>query len=82
MSEIKPDHGRPPGDEPVTARSPLRLRAVLSVITLVWAGAATVLFVVLGVRDGGALYWALGAVCLIIVVTAAIDLRVIARRSR
>ncbi|KAB2339208.1 DUF6343 family protein [Actinomadura rudentiformis] len=78
-----PDHHRqPPGDEPLTARSPLRLRAVLAGIALVWAGAAAVLFVVLGSRNGGALNWSLAVVCLVIVAVSAIDLLVIARRTR
>ncbi|MFI0450241.1 DUF6343 family protein [Actinomadura sp. 6N118] len=77
-------HRQPPGDEPATARSPLRLRAVLSVIALVWAGAAAVLFVFLGRRGEGesALFWGLAVVCVVIIVVAAIDLVVIARRAR
>ncbi|GAA2628583.1 DUF6343 family protein [Actinomadura fulvescens] len=83
MNVPGPDHHRqPPGDEPVTACSPLRLRVVLSLTALVWAGAAAILFVVLGSRNGGALNWSLAVVCLVIVLVSAIDLLVISRRLR
>ncbi|MEU7554770.1 DUF6343 family protein [Streptomyces sp. NPDC044571] len=58
------------GNEPVTARSPLRLRFWLSLWGLVWAAAGTAAFSMVG-RPG----WA--AACGVVAVLAAIDLMVV-----
>ncbi|MFD7627231.1 DUF6343 family protein [Streptomyces sp. NPDC059851] len=60
------------GNEPVNARSPLRLRFWLSLWGLVWAAAGTVLFSLAG-RPG----WA--AACGVVAVLAAVDMTVVAR---
>ncbi|MFI0481203.1 DUF6343 family protein [Actinomadura sp. 9N215] len=73
---------RPEGREPLDARSPLRLRAVLAGVALVGTAAGAVVFAVAALRgdDDGA--WAAAAVCAAVAVIAAIDLIVIARRAR
>ena len=63
------------GNEPVHARSPLRMRRVFAVWGLVWAVAGTVLFAVVG--EPG---WAI--VLGVVAVVAAVDLAVIAHRIR
>ncbi|MEV4193962.1 DUF6343 family protein [Streptomyces toxytricini] len=63
------------GNEPVTARSPLRLRFWLSLWGLVWAGAGAALFA-LADRPG----WA--AFCAVVALLAAVDLVVVVRRIR
>ncbi|MFJ3964375.1 DUF6343 family protein [Streptomyces sp. NPDC090036] len=60
------------GNEPVTARSPLRLRFWLGVWGLVWASAGTAVFSVVG-RPG----WA--ATCGVLAVVVAVDLFMIVR---
>lgn len=60
------------GNEPVTARSPLRLRFWLGVWGLVWAAAGTALFSLVG-RPG----WA--AACGVLAVVVAVDLFMIVR---
>ncbi|MFF4265393.1 DUF6343 family protein [Streptomyces virginiae] len=60
------------GNEPVTARSPLRLRFWLGVWGLVWAAAGTALFSLVG-RPG----WA--AACGALAVVVAVDLVMIVR---
>ncbi|MGW6571267.1 DUF6343 family protein [Streptomyces sp. NPDC054945] len=60
------------GNEPVTARSPLRLRFWLGVWGLVWAAAGTALFSLVG-RPG----WA--AACGTLTVVVAVDLFMIVR---
>ncbi|MFD5412712.1 DUF6343 family protein [Streptomyces nojiriensis] len=60
------------GNEPVTARSPLRLRFWLGVWGLVWAAAGTALFSLVG-RPG----WA--AACGALTVVVAVDLFMIVR---
>ncbi|MFJ7586254.1 DUF6343 family protein [Streptomyces sp. NPDC097617] len=60
------------GNEPVTARSPLRLRFWLGVWGLVWAAAGTVVFSLVG-RSG----WA--AACGVLAVVVAVDLFMIVR---
>ncbi|TDC95281.1 hypothetical protein E1285_07450 [Actinomadura sp. 7K507] len=64
----------------MTARSPLRLRAILSGIALLGTAAAAVLFALTAQREGDGGLWAVAAVCAAIAVIAAIDLVVIARR--
>ncbi|MEU9161151.1 DUF6343 family protein [Streptomyces sp. NPDC048424] len=63
------------GNEPVTARSPLRLRFWLGVWGLVWAAAGTVVFSLVG-RPG----WA--AACGVLAVVVAVDLFMIVRHMR
>lgn len=60
------------GNEPVTARSPLRLRFWLGVWGLVWAAAGTALFSLVG-RPG----WA--AACGVLAVVVTVDLFMIVR---
>jgi hypothetical protein len=75
-------HRQPRGTEPLTARSPLRLRAGMSVIALVAATIATILFL-LDVRgDGGTGSGVAAAICAVLALIALIDLLVIARRLR
>ncbi|TYC16901.1 hypothetical protein FXF65_07710 [Actinomadura syzygii] len=66
----------------MTARSPLRLRAILSGIALVGTAAAAVLFAVRAQSGGGDGAWAAAAICAGVALIAALDLVVIARRSR
>ena len=61
------------------ARSPLQLRAILSAVALVGAVAAAILFA-LGADGDGA--WAAAAICTMVALIAAVDLVVIAKRSR
>lgn len=63
------------GNEPVTARSPLRLRFWLSLWGLIWAAAGTAAFTLAG-RPG----WA--AACGVVAVLAALDLVVVLRHIR
>ncbi|MFF3015126.1 DUF6343 family protein [Streptomyces sp. NPDC057939] len=63
------------GNEPVTARSPLRLRFWLSLWGLIWAAAGTVAFA-LAARPG----WA--AACGVVALLAAVDLVVVTRHIR
>ncbi|MEU8775355.1 DUF6343 family protein [Streptomyces sp. NPDC048606] len=60
------------GSEPVTARSPLRLRFWLSLWGMIWAAAGAAVFSVVG-RVG----WA--AACAALVVLTAVDLVVVLR---
>ncbi|MFB7171817.1 DUF6343 family protein [Streptomyces sp. NPDC056254] len=63
------------GNEPATARSPLRLRFWLGVWGLVWAAAGTVAFALAG-RPG----WA--AACGVLAVMVGVDLVMIVRHIR
>ncbi|CAM5573349.1 DUF6343 family protein [Streptomyces abikoensis] len=63
------------GNEPITARSPLRLRCGLAAWGLVWAVAGTVLFAVTG-HPG----WALA--CGVLVAVTAVDLSLVIRHIR
>ncbi|MGW1071791.1 DUF6343 family protein [Streptomyces sp. NPDC002537] len=63
------------GNEPMTARSPLRLRCGLAAWGLAWAIGGTVLFVLAG-HPG----WAIA--CGVLVVMTAVDLAVVIRRIR
>ncbi|MFJ6795875.1 DUF6343 family protein [Streptomyces sp. NPDC091268] len=63
------------GNEPVTARSPLRLRFWLSLWGLIWAGAGAAVFSLAG-RAG----WA--AACEVVALLAAADLVVVRRHMR
>lgn len=70
------------GDEPVTARSPLRARAALSGVTLPLALIAAGYFVVRAVRDGEAVWWAEAAIAAAVALVAAVDLLVVRARLR
>ncbi|MFI9120785.1 DUF6343 family protein [Streptomyces bikiniensis] len=63
------------GSEPVTARSPLRMRFWLSVWGLLWAAFGTVAFVLVG-RAG----WA--AACGVLFLVVLVDLVLVVRRMR
>lgn len=93
MSEDRPDEPRPPGrrrsgTEPVTARSPLRLRLVLSASAVVVFGATTACFAVWpgGIRHAGlpgpTALLVLAVVCGVLALLAALDLVVLLRRIR
>jgi hypothetical protein len=77
------DRRPPPGTEPLTARSPLGVRAVLSGLALVGGIAAAVFFGVHAAEGGRPRtgLWAVTAVCGAVAVLAAVDLWVIWRRS-
>ncbi|MET8754061.1 DUF6343 family protein [Streptomyces sp. NPDC059104] len=60
------------GNEPVTARSPLRLRLWLSLWGLLWGAAGTAVFSMAGLPG-----WA--AACAVLVLVAAVDMAVVAR---
>ncbi|MFC6883620.1 MULTISPECIES: DUF6343 family protein [Actinomadura] len=72
-------HRQPPGSEPLTARSPLRLRVILSSIALVAAVAAAAIFLVLGTSTA---HWTVAAICLLIALIAVADLWTVIRRLR
>lgn len=77
-------HRQSSGEEPLSARSPLRLRAVLSVIALVAGAAAAVVFG-LGAASGagpGRGPWVATVISGGVAVIAAVDLWVIWRRTR
>ncbi|UNO42677.1 DUF6343 family protein [Streptomyces sp. MST-110588] len=63
------------GNEPLQARSPLRMRRVLALWGLVWAAAGAAAFSVAG-RPG----WA--AACALVAVVAAVDLVIVIRHIR
>ncbi|MEU4212025.1 DUF6343 family protein [Streptomyces sp. NPDC026206] len=63
------------GNEPMTARSPLRLRCGLAAFGLVWAIAGTVLFAAAG-HPG----WAIA--CGVLAAVTAVDLGVVIRHIR
>ncbi|MEU8462830.1 DUF6343 family protein [Streptomyces sp. NPDC029003] len=63
------------GNEPVTARSPLRLRFWLSLWGILWGAAGAVAFVLAGLPG-----WA--AACAALVVLAGVDLAVVVRHMR
>jgi hypothetical protein len=75
-------HRQPPGTEPVTARSPLRLRAGMSAIALVAGTVAAVLFMLDERGDGGPGSGVAAVICAVLALIALIDLIVIARRFR
>ncbi|NVI92830.1 hypothetical protein HUX53_37550 [Actinomadura sp. BRA 177] len=65
----------------MSARSPLRLRAIMSGVALVIAVAAAIVFAIgIGAKGDGS--WAAAGICAAVAVIAAIDLVVIARRAR
>jgi len=76
---VVPRPDRRQGTEPLSARSPLRLRAVLSIIALVGGTALAVAFWVAG---SGTAAWIVIAIGIGTAVIAVIDLWVIARRAR
>ncbi|MFD8544834.1 DUF6343 family protein [Streptomyces sp. NPDC059649] len=86
--ETGPEDRRRSGSEPVTARSPLRLRLVLSAAAVVVFGAGTARFAVWsaasGPQDspGPTVLLVLAVVCAVLVLVAALDLVVLLRRIR
>ncbi len=72
----------PSGSEPVTARSALGARAILSGVALPLALIATVLLVVTAVRSGEGVWWAEAVITAVVAVIAAVDLVVIRKRMR
>jgi len=68
------------GTEPVTARSPLRARRILSSIALVLATAAAVFFVVRAMSTGEQVWAWEAAIAAVVAVVAAVDLVVLRRR--
>ncbi|GAA4145698.1 DUF6343 family protein [Actinomadura keratinilytica] len=78
----RPAHRQPEGDEPLTARSPLRLRAVLSGIALLAGTVAAVLFALSAAHARDAGPWVAAAICAAVALIAASDLVAIARRAR
>ncbi|MFG3115034.1 DUF6343 family protein [Streptomyces sp. NPDC048197] len=93
MPEDRPHEPGPPGrrrsgTEPVTARSPLQLRLVLSAAAVVVFGAGTACFAVwsaaAGTQDspGPTALLVLAVVCGVLVLLAALDLVVLLRRIR
>ncbi len=71
------------GTEPATARSPVRIRRILSLIALVLAVAAAVFFVSRAMSTGEELWFWEAAIAAAVAVIAAVDLLVLRhRRSR
>lgn len=71
------------GTEPATARSPVRIRRILSLIALVLAVAAVVFFVSRAMSTGAELWIWEAAIAAAVAVIAAVDLLVLRhRRSR
>jgi membrane protein YdbS with pleckstrin-like domain len=68
------------GTEPLTARSPLRARRILSLVALVLGMAAAVVFAVLAASTGAEVWrWEAGIAAAVAVVAAA-DLALLRRR--
>jgi hypothetical protein len=71
------------GTEPATARSPVRIRRILSLIALVLAAAAAVFFVSRAMSTGEELWVWEAAIAAAVAIIAAVDLLVLRhRRSR
>ncbi|MEV4011659.1 DUF6343 family protein [Nonomuraea angiospora] len=68
------------GTEPLTARSPLRARRILSLVALVLGMAAAVLFAVLAARTGAEVWRWEAAIAAAVAVVAAADLALLRRR--
>jgi Family of unknown function (DUF6343) len=86
--ETGPEDRRRSGTEPLTARSPLRLRLILSAVAVVVFGAGAARLAVWsaasGPRDspGPTVLLVLAVVCGVLVLLAAVDLFVLLRRIR
>ncbi|MEV7086474.1 DUF6343 family protein [Streptomyces sp. NPDC093085] len=63
------------GNEPVTARSALRMRFWLTLWGLIWTAAGTVAFAAAGLT-----WWSLG--CAVLLLVVAVDMAVIVQRTR
>ncbi len=72
----------PDGTEPVSARSPLRARKIMSSIALPIALMGTIVFAVLAVRSGREVWWWETAIAAAVTLFAAIDLGVLHYRTR
>ncbi|MFC5822302.1 DUF6343 family protein [Nonomuraea insulae] len=68
------------GTEPVTARSPVRVRRILSAVALVLGVAAAVFFVVLAARTGEEVWRWEAAIAAAVAIVAAVDLLVLRHR--
>jgi len=69
------------GREPVSARSPLRARRILSLVALVLGAAAAIFFGSLAARTGERVWMWEAAIAAAVAVIAVVDLLVLARRS-
>ncbi|MFE3450527.1 DUF6343 family protein [Nonomuraea sp. NPDC059194] len=67
----------PEGAEPVSARSPLRARKIMSSIALPVALVGTIVFAVLAMRSGREVWWWEMAIAAAVAVVAAVDLGVL-----
>ncbi|MET9343414.1 DUF6343 family protein [Nonomuraea sp. NPDC003804] len=67
----------PEGTEPVSARSPLRARKIMSSVALPLALVGTVVFTVLAMRTGREVWWWETAIAAAVALFAAIDLGVL-----
>ncbi|HEX4817223.1 MAG TPA: DUF6343 family protein [Nonomuraea sp.] len=70
------------GTEPVTARSPLRIRRILSWVALAFCLVATVFFVWRAMATGEEVWRWEAAIAAGVAVVAAVDLAVLRRRRR
>ncbi|MEO3871749.1 DUF6343 family protein [Nonomuraea sp. B12E4] len=68
------------GTEPLSARSPLRARRILSLVALVLGVVIAVLFAVLAMRTGAEVWRWEAAIAAAVAVVAAIDLLVLRHR--
>ncbi|MEV5494625.1 DUF6343 family protein [Nonomuraea fuscirosea] len=68
------------GTEPVTARSPLGARRILSLVALVLGVAAAVFFAALAMSTGAEVWVWEAVISAVVAVVAAIDLAVLRRR--
>ncbi|MBB5777766.1 DUF6343 family protein [Nonomuraea jabiensis] len=68
------------GTEPLTARSPLRARRILSLVALVLGMAAAVVFAVLAASTGAEVWRWEAAIAAAVAVVAATDLALLRRR--
>lgn len=72
------------GTEPTTARSAYRLRRVLAVVALIGGTAGAVAFALAARQPDGTATgeWVAAGICLVVALTALVDLVVLARRPR
>ncbi|MEU6778435.1 DUF6343 family protein [Nonomuraea angiospora] len=68
------------GTEPLTARSPLRARRILSLVALVLGMAAAVFFAVFAASTGAEVWRWEAAIAAAVAVVAAVDLALLRRR--
>ncbi|RVX47758.1 hypothetical protein EDD27_10707 [Nonomuraea polychroma] len=68
------------GTEPLSARSPLRARRILSLVALVLGVVAAVVFVIIAMSTGEQVWRWEAAIAAVVAVVAAIDLAMLRRR--